>query len=117
MALIDTGTGRTVLQRGIARSLGLTPVGAVEIDTPSTADVESLEFEVCLEFPGGAMIPTRVLEAEMPVKGIRVLLGREVLSRGVLIYDGRAGRFSLDLSLGENTTEESVGPGGRSTPG
>jgi hypothetical protein len=94
-ALVDTGSGRSILQRELARSLGLTPVGTVEIDTPSSTDVPALEYWVRFWFDSAASVEVKVLEAPLPVARIRALLGRDVLDQARFVYDGVRGEFSL----------------------
>ncbi len=40
-----------------------------------------------------------VTAVEMPLQGqgIQCLIGRDILSRGMLIYDGTRGRFKLEI--------------------
>jgi hypothetical protein len=96
-ALVDTGSGRSLIQSSLADELGLRPIGRVEVDTPSSTDLTTLEFAVRFSFAEGPGIASRVLGAPIPVPGLRVLLGRDVLARARLVYDGRADRFALDL--------------------
>jgi hypothetical protein len=94
-ALIDTGSGRTIISRDVARALALAPVGAVEIDTPSSVDLEAKEYRVRFEFgadPGEEII---ALEAPLPVPGLDALIGRDLLAGAVLTYDGPRTRFRL----------------------
>jgi hypothetical protein len=94
-ALVDTGSGRSIIQRELPRSLALAPVGSVQIDTPSTADLPAFEYWVRLWFDSAASVEVKVLQAPLPVARIRALLGRDVLAQGRLVYDGVRGEFSL----------------------
>jgi hypothetical protein len=94
-ALVDTGSGRSIIQRELARSLALAPVGSVQIDTPSTTDLPVLEYWVRFWFDSAASVEVKVLEAPLPVARIRALLGRDVLAQGRFVYDGVRGEFSL----------------------
>jgi hypothetical protein len=96
-ALIDTGSGRSLIQSSLAAELELLPIGRVEVDTPSSTDLPTLEFAVRFAFGDGPGIPSRVLGAPIPVPGLRVLIGRDVLARARLVYDGRADRFALEI--------------------
>lgn len=94
-ALLDTGSGRSIIQRELARSLALTPVGAVEIDTPSSKDLPVLEYWVRFWFDSLTSVEVKVLEAPLPVTRIRALLGRDVLAHARFVYDGVGEEFSL----------------------
>ena len=96
-ALIDTGSGRSILQQDLARELGLTPVGRVEIDTPSSTDLSVLEYYARIWFDGTASVECKVLEAPLHVPQVRALLGRDVLASTRFVYDGRASSFELAL--------------------
>ncbi len=96
-ALIDSGSGRSIIQQRLASELGLTPVGEVEIDTPSSTDLRAPEYYVRFWFDERTIIEMKVLEAPLPVAQIRALIGRDILARGRFIYDGPRGEFSLVL--------------------
>lgn len=96
-AMVDTGSGRSVLKRGVPHRLGLTPVGEVEIDTPSSVDVPALEYFVRFWFDGLPAVEEKVMEAPLPVPGLEALIGRDILADAKFGYDGRRGEFSLEL--------------------
>jgi hypothetical protein len=96
-ALIDTGSGRSIIQNDVVQALGLTPVGAVEIDTPSSTDMPAMEYYVRFWFDRKRNCEVTALEAPLPVPEVRALLGRDVLSEGRLVYEGQEGGFSLEL--------------------
>jgi predicted aspartyl protease len=104
-ALIDTGASVTSIEPAVLGALGLTPTGTIEIVTPSTgqqvhtADTYDVDFVI-----GGASpeeIPLtiknlRVCSAELFLKqGIHALIGRDILSRCILNYNGATNSFSL----------------------
>ncbi len=95
--LIDTGAARSVLQRGLATELGLTPVGAVEIDTPSSTNLEALEYLVRIWFNDRLGLDAKAMEAPLPVETIRLLIGRDILARGEFDYRGRKNEFRLSF--------------------
>lgn len=95
-ALIDTGSGRSLLETGLAEELKLDPVGRVEVDTPSSKDLPAFEYLVRFWIGVGAPIEVRALGAPLPVPGLRALLGRDVLACARLVYDGPADRFSIE---------------------
>jgi len=93
--LIDTGASGTVIDPSLLSSLNLTPTSAVPIHTPSTSGKPKLcdQFDVSLVFPldGGytyTLGAVAVIESHLAVQGIDALIGRDVLERGVFIYDG-----------------------------
>ncbi|MGA7922400.1 MAG: aspartyl protease family protein [Thermoplasmata archaeon] len=94
-ALVDTGSGRSVIHPEVARRLDLTPVGSVEIDTPSSTDVPAFEHWVRFWFDPTTSVEVKVLEAQLPVARLRALLGRDVLAQGRFLYEGKLGAFTL----------------------
>jgi predicted aspartyl protease len=103
-ALVDTGASKTNIGRWVFDRLGLSPVGQVPVHTASTgltpllADVYAVEISL-----GGAM--TGLLATDLDVvaaeelsgSGVEALLGRDILGRGLLIYDGLERRFTLAI--------------------
>jgi len=97
LAMIDTGATGSVIQNGLAAQLGLNPVGIVQISTPSSANVSCLEYAVRLLFPNNVAFETTVIETPLQGQQIRCLIGRDVLSQGVLVYIGYSNPFSLSF--------------------
>ena len=98
-ALIDTGATLSLIDMSIARALALKQVGQTRFRTVHGA-VEAPVFMALLRFPAGIGPQTMtVAGAELPRKaGTNIaLLGRDLLRRGKLIYDGRAGSVELHL--------------------
>jgi hypothetical protein len=86
------------------RSLGVPPRGIVQIHTPSTGPrpQASYQYDVSLTF----FLPKNMTFSlyALPVvaasladqgQGVEVLIGRDVLAHGLLVYDGQLGVFSL----------------------
>lgn len=96
-AMIDTGASRSVVQRGLADQLGLKPIGITYISTPSSTGVPAFEYLVRLVLPNNVIFETTVLEAPLQGQGIQCLIGREVLSQGMLVYIGYSNLFSLSF--------------------
>lgn len=96
-APVDTGAAATVFTAETAALLGLGSVGAVSIHTPTTIDpVLCRQFHVNVYLsPAFAVENIVVIEASLTGQSLQCLLGRDVLSHGVLTYDGRHNRFSL----------------------
>ena len=102
--LIDTGASGTAVDPQLVASLALTPKGAVMVQTPSTngQPVACPTYDVMLIIPSGdpAVQPLfiealPVMEASFKSHGIDGLLGRDVLSKCVLIYNGTSGSYVL----------------------
>ena len=98
VALVDTGSGRSLIQPAVARELRVPSVGRVQIDTPSSTDLPAREFDVRFWFDSDTSVAVRALEAPLPVSGIRAVIGRDLLAAGTFSYDGRSGAFLLDLA-------------------
>lgn len=103
-ALVDTGASHTSIEPSILADLGLTPTGTIEIVTPSTGDGTHTcgTYDVDLTIQGRAEEPPlrlsnmRVSTAELFARqGIHALIGRDVLSGCLLVYNGELGYFTL----------------------
>ena len=102
-ALIDTGASCTAIDPSVLRQLGLPPTGTVSIVTPSTGTTPHTcnQFDVGLAFvmpPNGIHVATvtlPVVEASLDSHGIQALIGRDVLSKGLLVYNGPNNSLSL----------------------
>lgn len=99
-ALVDTGSGRSIVQRDLARELDLRPVGRVEIDTPSSVDLAVPEYYVRFWFDDLTGPEVKVIEAPLRVPRVRALIGRDLLERAHFEYDGPTGRFELRFPRG-----------------
>ncbi|MCI4350236.1 MAG: hypothetical protein L3K15_01810 [Thermoplasmata archaeon] len=96
-ALIDIGAGRSLIQRGLAARLRLTPVGLVEIDTPSSTDLEAPEYRVRFWLNHNLGLEVTALEAPLPGDRLGALLGRDLLAQAKFEYDGPRSRFRLTV--------------------
>lgn len=102
--LIDTGASGTAVDPQLVASLGLTPKGAVMVQTPSTngQPVACPTYDVMVIIPANdpAVPPffveaLPVMEASFKSQGIDGLIGRDVLSKCVLVYNGTNGTYVL----------------------
>ncbi len=99
-ALFDTGADITVIHPGLAERIGIFPHDRIEvagmhdsIETCNVFDV-NLALEECgLVMPNLTVVESRVLGAP----NIQVLIGRSVLWKGVLVYDGIHQTFSFEV--------------------
>jgi predicted aspartyl protease len=107
-ALIDTGASKTNIVRWVFDRLGLSPVGQTFIHTastgltPSLADVYAVEISLGGEKTGLLATDLDVVAAEdLSGSGVEALLGRDIPGRGLLVYDGLEGRFTLAIESPE----------------
>jgi len=103
-ALIDTGASFTSIDPSALDALSLTPTGTIEIVTPSTGQGTHTAntYDVDLQIWAGADDPPLLLQnlrvgsCELFVRqGIHALIGRDILSNCILIYNGDMAQFSL----------------------
>lgn len=101
--LVDTGASHTVIDADVIAPLGLNPTGAVMIHTPSTAGnaVSMPQFDLMIYVPGSAGAQGWLIDS-LPVtassfKGqpIDGLIGRDIINRGLLVYNGPSAHFTL----------------------
>lgn len=95
--LIDTGASRTSVDRSIVAALGLAPVGAAKVLTPSGQAPQML-YPARFSFPGTPLPSiefSSVLGSDLQQQGIAALLGRDVLSSFLLVYNGPGGYISI----------------------
>ena len=96
-AMIDTGASCTVLREGLAQDLGLQPTGTRTIHTASDTNVRCYEYLVRLLFPNDILFETDVIEAPLKGQHVDCLIGRDVLSNGILVYIGTDNLFTLSF--------------------
>ena len=102
-ALIDTGASFTCLDAAIFARLNLQPTGTIAVLTPSTGAIPQLlnQYDIDLRFAhspiqaGSTIENLPVVEAHLSAQGIEALIGRDILSRCLFVYDGVARTFSL----------------------
>jgi hypothetical protein len=101
-ALIDTGANDTCIERSLAMELDLDPSGEVEVHgvTSGTGTETGIVFRVQLFHAGVPAVELSPSARVIAVKDLsrfdaRILLGRDLLSRGILIYDGPQERFTF----------------------
>lgn len=95
--LIDTGASASAIKTGIARDLDLTPHGTITISTASHRDVVCPTYDVDIIFQlQRVIVPNvRVFESNFEEQAIDGLIGRDILSRGILVYTGYDNSFTL----------------------
>ena len=95
---IDTGAAHTVIGEKVARALDLVPTGVCTINTPSSTDMHCNEYLVRIEFPNNVTWEGMVVGIPEDAQPQQLtLLGRDILSQGVLILIGYKNSFSLSF--------------------
>jgi hypothetical protein len=102
-ALVDTGASNTAVDPSVMKSLGLTPRRIAKTITPSTgaSPHKCHTYDVSLHVPLGAATALfsknawEVTCLELRHQGFEVLLGRDILADGILVYDGKFNTFSM----------------------
>jgi len=98
-ALIDTGASMSAVDVAILGSLGLQPTGQTTVSTPSNPAAQVSSYAVRMTFaqiPGAPIVePMSVLGCQLAAQGIGALIGRDVLTNAVLIYNGPGGFYTL----------------------
>lgn len=104
-ALVDTGASCTCIDPSYATALGLTPKGAkVQIDTASTAGTpfEADQYDISLIILNPDPNDYPLIRPTIPASGMELLdlgldalIGRDVLSGCMLVYDGKNEQFSI----------------------
>jgi hypothetical protein len=97
LALVDTGASASVVKQGIAERLGLQPVGVVQMTTPSCSGIRCYRYAVQLLFPNKVAVKCTVTEAPLKDQPIQLLIGRDILRFGVLVYIGHTNTFTLSF--------------------
>ncbi len=99
LCLVDTGASKTCVDATAVEGLGVSPMNKVQVQTPSGSTSQYL-YPVRMSFPDTPLPGiefSSVIGSVLAAQGIVGLLGRDVLSHFVLIYNGPAGMFSLAL--------------------
>lgn len=98
LALVDTGVSRTVINPRLAVTCGLRQTGIVRISTTGMVR-EAPEYAGVLRFPGLSLKeiePVTFVACALPEQDVSCLLGRDVLQRWRLVYDGRTGEVQIE---------------------
>lgn len=99
--LVDTGASSTVVDAETIAPLNLTPTGATQVHTPTTAGAGESRFlydiAMLMYHPDNTRVFAThpVIATDFKSQGIGGLLGRDVLASCLLVYDGATGNYSL----------------------
>jgi hypothetical protein len=102
VALIDTGASQSCILRQHAVALGLVPVAstdtltAVGTTTDGKGHMKEV-YEVCITIEPDVFDNLWVLETDTTWLNVGALIGRDILARAILVYDGPAGTCTLDI--------------------
>jgi class 3 adenylate cyclase len=98
MALIDTGASATIINPQVAVTCGLAQTGLARISSLGQIS-ECPEYVGALRFPESSLKeidPVRFIAGPLPGQDVACLLGRDVLARWRLIYDGKIGEVRIE---------------------
>ena len=99
-ALVDTGASCTCIDEGAIAALGIPPTGRVHVLSPTTGatPADKDQFDVALLIPPaepsqtGLIFPTiAVITTSFAPQPIQALIGRDILRRCLLTYNGGFG--------------------------
>ena len=96
MALIDTGATMSAVDASVVAALGVNPVGVVPVGTAGGPAAQPV-YPIRLQLQGVGLVLdfSRVTGAPLKSMNLVALLGRDVLARMVLIYDGPSSEYTL----------------------
>jgi len=102
--LVDTGASGTCIDQSHFPKLGILPSGFVMVHTPTTAGTavrrNQYDVDIGIILGNGSfhLVDTLpVVESSVACQGIDGLLGRDVLSQGIFIYNGAAKTYTLSF--------------------
>lgn len=97
--LIDTGAATTCIDEAALKQLGLLHVAETRMSTPS-GEAPAKVYVCGVAFPGSNMPSIdslQVLGVDIRRQNLIGLIGRDLLSRGILVYNGGMGYWSFSL--------------------
>lgn len=96
-ALFDTGASISAVDGTVIQSLDVRPVGVTNVRTPS-GTAQQNQYPVRFVFPGSplpAIETTHAIGSVLRAQGIIALIGRDVLSAFIFVYNGPGGFITL----------------------
>lgn len=96
VALIDTGASICAVDQQIFQKLKISPIGATQVRTPTITQIQNI-YPVTFRFPQLRLTAesTGVIGSNLQNQGIIALIGRDLLTNFVFIYNGSGGSFTL----------------------
>lgn len=98
-ALVDTGAGRTVLTPLAVQRVGLTVSNYTKVARAGGIEENVSVHAASIHFPRYRIATIEVMEVlccELPEQPIQCLIGRDIISRWLLTYDGKGGQWFID---------------------
>lgn len=96
-ALIDTGATISSVDDATIRGLGVSPVGLINTGTAGGPQQQNMYPARFILQAGWTFEFSRVTGSNLTGTGLVALIGRDVLSRTILVYNGPLGVFSLAI--------------------
>jgi len=95
-ALVDTGASISAVDRQVFQQLAISPIGVVTVRSPTIPQQQNL-YPVTFIFPELRLTAesTGVIGSNLLNQGIVALIGRDLLTKFVFIYNGSSGSFTL----------------------
>jgi len=99
--LLDTGASSTVIDQATIAPLGLVPTGQTLVNTPTTGGAPVARFQYDIGLILYHVDNSRffhnlpVIATDLSGQKIGGLLGRDILSKCLLVYNGPGDRFAL----------------------
>lgn len=97
-ALVDTGASITCVDLLLIKSLGLQPISSGQVLTPQGSAIQGI-YPVKIVFAGTSIAfnLNAVMGSDLSGQNIVALIGRDILSYCVIVYNGAFGNFSLSI--------------------
>jgi predicted aspartyl protease len=97
LALIDTGASNTCIDDQAAKDLGLPVIDVGNMQSASHEKHACNIYPVQIVTPVVTLNSPRTMGAALASQGLLVIIGRDVLQRCTLFYNGPTGEFTLSL--------------------
>lgn len=98
-ALFDTGASISAVYTNVITQLGVNPISVTSVHTPGGVVQQNLH-PIRFVFPTLGMLTVdfnAVIGSNLHPQGIIALVGRDVLSNCILVYNGPAGMCSISI--------------------
>lgn len=98
LGLIDTGASLSCIDTSVVQKLGLYPINQMKMSSASHADHVANVYAVKFEIQNllDAEI-AKVAEAALMPQGFIALIGRDVLSKATMFYNGPTGQVTVSI--------------------
>lgn len=98
LALIDTGASNTCIDDAAAQQLGLPVIDVAHMQSASHSRHQCNVYPVTIDIPGVVNLNSpRTMGAALAGQGLLALIGRDVLARCTLFYNGPLGQITLSI--------------------